>query len=840
MKKPGDSTYEPQEGTPPSELTPKAAPSEGLPDSVGSYRVLGELGTGAAAVVYSAQREGSAVVSALKVIRPGAKTAGLAERFKREAEVLKQLHHPGIAAFYDAGEALLQRGKFEVEVPFLCMELASGSSLSRHVEEFELDYRARVELVARICDAVAHAHALGVVHRDLKPANVLVVPIPDDPIGQPKVLDFGVARVIDVDAETLTSTDSGALLGTVPYMSPEQLDGKQEVDARSDIYALGILLFQILTGRMPYDLRGSSLTESANTIRSTEPTRLSRYVRELSGSIEFIVMQALEKDPARRYASANDLAKDLRAYLAGSPVVARAPGFVRYLSKRIHRHPIASRSILILGIGLLTIIWFLLGALDARDLARLKRDAANLEARHAELRQEEVTAQRRNVLGLSDLKLHRDLEARARELWPVHPDKLAALDEWIFEAEALHSRLASHHDLRIELSSQAAQAGAAEQNRELMWWIENLESLERSLTAFGDSESGTLASVRRRRAASQTLWARSIGQHVALWKEVADDILRRPPYQGLQLPPQLGLVPLWIDPTSGLWEFWHVESGTRPERDAQTNEVITTEGMGLIFVLIPGGGFLMGAQTDPALSHYYADAYVEEAPVHEVAVGPFFLSKYEMTQGQWLHIAGENPAKYGPGRLIGECEHDLRHPIESISWFSSHDIMCRLGLRLPTEAEWEYGARAGTQTLWFSGDKAASLEGVGNLKDQSYLAAGGRRFETEFFHPWADGYAAHSPVGKFTANAFGLHDVCGNVWEWCRDAYDQDAYSKITETSPCVQCEEEFDGEELYRIMRGGDCSFEASYARSARRYYRTAPFESEYTGLRPARSLDQ
>jgi hypothetical protein len=189
-------------------------------------------------------------------------------------------------------------------------------------------------MVARVCDAVQHAHQRGLVHRDLKPDNILV-----DESGQPKVLDFGVARITDCDTKaTWSRTGVGQLLGTLPYMSPEQaLADPLEVDTRSDVYTLGVVLYELLSARLPYAL-SEKMHEALHTIREQDPARLSSVNREYRGDIETIVAKALEKDKTRRYASASELAADIRRHLRDEPIMARPPSATYQLQKFVRRH----------------------------------------------------------------------------------------------------------------------------------------------------------------------------------------------------------------------------------------------------------------------------------------------------------------------------------------------------------------------------------------------------------------------------------------------------------------------------------------------------------------------
>ncbi len=296
---------------------PEIAPlPQPVPETIGGFDVLGVIGEGGMGVVYEAwQREPRRRV-AIKVIRPGMVTRGLLQRFRHEAQVLAQLEHPGIARIYETGTDDRGQGG----QPFFAMELVRGRQLLDYAQAEGLGTRERLGLVAKVCDALHHAHQKGVIHRDLKPANIVI-----DESGQPKVLDFGVARASDADIQTVTlHTGVGQLVGTVPYMSPEQASGDPaKIDIRSDVYSIGVIAFELLTGRLPYQVQGKMIHEAVRVIREQEPSRLSSIDRSLRGDVETIVAKALAKEPDRRYQSAAELSADIRRFLADEPVVAR-------------------------------------------------------------------------------------------------------------------------------------------------------------------------------------------------------------------------------------------------------------------------------------------------------------------------------------------------------------------------------------------------------------------------------------------------------------------------------------------------------------------------------------
>lgn len=336
----------------PLERKPQAESNEPppIPKEIGRYRILSLLGHGGMGTVYEAEQSQPKRTVALKVIRASVLSAELLRRFEHESQVLARLQHPGIAQVYEAGTVPDEHGQ---PMPFFAMELIRGVPLAEFAAKKNLSTRERMELIARICDAVNHAHQKGVIHRDLKPENILV-----DESGQPKVLDFGVARATDGDIKRTTlQVEIGKLIGTVPYMSPEQTRGNpDDLDTRSDVYALGVIAYELLAGRLPYDLEKRVVQEAVRIICDEEPTRLSSINRTLRGDIETIVAKALEKDRTRRYPTAEAFASDIRHYLKDEPIEARPANTWYQLSKFSRRNKALvggiAASFLILVVGL--------------------------------------------------------------------------------------------------------------------------------------------------------------------------------------------------------------------------------------------------------------------------------------------------------------------------------------------------------------------------------------------------------------------------------------------------------------------------------------------------------
>jgi WD40 repeat protein len=277
---------------------------------LGDYLVLHALGSGGMGVVYAAQQDRPRRTVAIKVLHRSARRREIAKRFELEAELLGRLQHPGIAQVYafHAGDRSTPA--------YLVMELVPGPPITEFAQAHDLPYMARAALGARICDAIQHAHERGIVHRDLKPANVLMA---DD--GQPKILDFGIARAAGLDLQLSTiQTLHGQLIGTLAYMSPEQLRGEADLDARSDVYSAGVLMYRLLSGRLPLDLGRVPFAEALRRAIEDVPVPLGLTDADLRGPLEQIIGRAMARERDRRYQTAAAFGADLRAFVEGRPL----------------------------------------------------------------------------------------------------------------------------------------------------------------------------------------------------------------------------------------------------------------------------------------------------------------------------------------------------------------------------------------------------------------------------------------------------------------------------------------------------------------------------------------
>lgn len=346
----------------------------GFPKTLGRYTLLDVLGEGGMGTVYLAEQESPRRSVALKVLRPGLVTPRLLRRFEHESLMLGRLQHPGIAQVYEAATADAGDGP----QPFFAMELVRGLPLTVHASTHDLPVPERLRLFARVCEAVEHAHQKGVIHRDLKPANILV-----DAAGLPKVLDFGVARTTDADIRGQTlMTEVGQLIGTVPYMSPEQIAGDSgDLDTRSDVYTLGVVLYELLAGRLPHRVTDKTLPEAVRIIGQDEPDALGSIDKSLRGDLQTIVTKAMEKERDRRYQSAAALGEEIERYLRSEPITARPPTRLYQFSKFARRNTglvIASGlAAVLLCVGTAGIAWQAVAATRGRHQAQIEAENAH-------------------------------------------------------------------------------------------------------------------------------------------------------------------------------------------------------------------------------------------------------------------------------------------------------------------------------------------------------------------------------------------------------------------------------------------------------------------------------
>ena len=375
------------------------APGSQLGD-VTIVRLIDEGGMGQ---VYEGLQGAPCRTVAVKVIRPGVFSPAAAKRFRHEAQILGRLTHPGICRIYSVGMERLPGG----EVPYFVMEyIEDALPVTSYAKQRDLSIRDRVTLFRDACQAVAHGHQKGVIHRDLKPGNILV-----DSTGRPKIIDFGVARTTDGDvALTTMHTDIGQLVGTLSYMAPEQFDGAaDDLDVRADVYALGVVLHELLAGSLPYDIAKRPVYEVARVVKEVEPRSLSRVNARLRGDLNTIVAKCLEKDRGQRYATAADFEADLGRFLRGEPISASPPRLLESVTRLARRHRLAA-------LATMGVVASLVVAVVGISIFALRADAARQDA----IAQARVAADEREAARREKTRADAEADASRRQAYAAN------------------------------------------------------------------------------------------------------------------------------------------------------------------------------------------------------------------------------------------------------------------------------------------------------------------------------------------------------------------------------------------------------------------------------------
>lgn len=801
---------------------------------LGDFKLLRKLGAGGMGTVYEAEQLSLKRKVALKILPNHLRFSSDAiKKFRREAEAGGRQSHSGIISIYAVGQ---DRG-----VPYIAQELVEGGrTLADYLKVFQEQhplpqgyFREVTRLMVQAAEALHHAHLKGVIHRDVKPSNLLI-----SEQGQIKVTDFGLAKMEDV----LTHSRTGTFAGTPYYLAPElTLTPKSKPGPWTDVYSLGVTLYEALSFKRPFD--GASSHEILKKIVSQEPKDPRQVNPRVPRDLAVICLKALEKKPRDRYPDMKAFADDLQRFLSGDVILARPATLLQKINKRIRRNPALSIAVAVAALTLIVFVasipWTMARLTDERDKAR--------EAEAMAMDQAEIAAKQfEEIVRLTDAKFLSQMIEKFHQIWPAHPAMVSEMDRWLQAAESLTGRLDSHRKVLGEIGQRIESEGVSSDDRSweyeeatTVWHANMLEDLIVQIEAFADEESGLIEWMRDRREFASSVYNKTIEREWNNWQttiKAIADLSAHPEYNGLLIEPQLGLIPLGPDPLSGLFEFAHLQTGKVPTRDS-TGKLDFNEHSGLVFVLVPGGAFEMGSRL-PSEEHPEGTPNVDpygslsEKPVHTVTLKPFFLSKYEMSQEQWKRFTRVNPSEYNAILDAGVfCEHLINHPVEYISYSDCMKELPKLTLRLPSEAEWEYAARAGTTTVYWTGDDKKTLTDAANISD----AAGWRYNEaiSQFYYEmWLDdGYSKHAPVDSFRPNPFGFYNMTGNVTEWCEDRFNFNYEGAPTDGSAWST------GMTNY-VGRGGDYNVKAEICRSAIRFSMRQNDKAGYIGVRPAMSL--
>ncbi len=767
---------------------PDLSPSPSPGDKIGDYELHGEIGRGGFGVVYRAFDRRLKRHVALKTLKGLGMLQGLS-RFQREAMLLARINDDGVCRVYDAGAS--------DGTAYIAMELIEGRPLSEWLAQAREEVLAHrsghhlriVKILERLSRALSVAHGAGIVHRDLKPANVMV-----RDGDQPVLLDLGIASVSDEAAEALTLT--GEVFGTAAYMSPEQVRG-EKVDARADVWAFGVLAFEALIGRRPFEAH--SRDALFHKILHEPAPDLHRLDRRINLDLSTIVATCLDRDPARRYESAAPLLADLTDHVAHRPIRARPAGPFLRATRWVQRHPAltATASIVAVATAIICAVW----------LSR-ERVARNFEQ-------------------VADLARARSLLIEADILTAGRPEMIARGESWIETAKTLVSRLEAYENelrgrepapLTPELqliSDQLREIAYPELALDVATWKLGIQELERRLALPEEAENadehrnkisvftGELEALEIRPELRETFfpvntnddeaWAdhqlamlalklrqvaillpaieashrSAVEIHGPLSKSEGESwiaarrlLAEDPRFSNVILDPVRGLVPLGRNRESRLLEFWARTTGPRPEwqSDFAEGSSVASAGDGMVFVLLPGGRFFTrSAQGQP---HAKGRAF---------ELSPFFMAKHETTRAQYIHLTrAPDPSAQRVGIMLPHgVRVTSRFPLTRVHHHGARMLAQAVGVPgcdLPTIHQYMWAMSEGGKSVDWLWEHHRSLEGRENLRcqgdDPTVTAREGAQ---------KDGFAWDAPVDGLVGNAWGLFELFGNVSEWARD-----------------------------------------------------------------------
>jgi formylglycine-generating enzyme required for sulfatase activity/tRNA A-37 threonylcarbamoyl transferase component Bud32 len=685
-----------------------AVPSGSLPDIPG-YLVEAELARGGMGVVYRARHLKLNRPAAIKMILGGKYHDPIAQlRFQIEAEAVASLDHPYVIHVHEFGT--------HDGLPFFALEFVGGGSLADKLKrDGKLTARAAAEMVRKLADGIAVAHAKGIVHRDLKPANVLLTEA-----GEPKIADFGLAKVGESDV-----TATGAIMGTPSYMSPEQAAGRtKEVGTSTDVYALGAILYELLTGRPPF--KGNSVMETIQQVLTREPERPRSIDATIPRDLVTIALKCLEKDPAKRYSTAAELGADLQAYLDGRPIAARPVGRIERTVKWVMRNPVvtgmAAAVVLALTVGTTVSYLKYRDAEQQKGIAQGKEQEAKGEAEKADRAAEYLAS----IFALADVTGRRSttprqiLDAAEKEIPEKFSDQPDLRDKLLTRIGSVYDRMTADAPLAMILEVQGTV----------------------HLRPSRDPA---------RRVVPQTLLYAGDGLSLGADGHVRVVVLS-------------DLHQEWLSPGT---EATVRRKGFEPSKAIarrDSNPLMT-------FVHLPKATTYLGWNGTPGSA--------KKTEIRE----DFEIAVHAVTQGQWTELMGTNPSSFsrlGASRNLvnGMTDEELKlFPVENVSWDDCQAYLKKLNekergkgwvYRLPTEVEWEYACRNGA-TSQEECSYHFYIERPTNDISSKQANFNGKRPSGQ----GEDGPYLGRPtrVGAYPANKLGLCDMHGNVEQWTSTAH---------------------------------------------------------------------
>jgi len=718
---------------------PKDPTTAGNPRWIGPFRLLSRIGEGGMGVVWLAEQTTPLRRQvALKLMREDRQTAQFVARFEMERQALERMDHPNIARVLGAG--VTDEGQ-----PYFAMEYVPGLPIDEYCDKKKLSIDERLLLFRQVCAGAQHAHTNGIMHRDLKPSNILVVEIDDQPVG--KIIDFGLARAIDVHGQRATLFEElQRIIGTLAYMSPEQAGVEAAgIDARTDVYSLGVLLYELLTGQLPFDpleLERAGVLGIRQIIKEREPVRPSTQYststdasqqkallrrgdtrtlwRQVAGELDWIVLKALQKDRTQRYETVRDFARDVERFLRHEPVEAGPPSAWYRTKKWVRRHRVG------VAAGSLVAVSLIGGLVVSTAMYRDAEEA------------------RLQVQLDSDARVVEELVKRVDSLWPVRSWRAPDMKRWLADVDEVLARR-DLHAVRPGKSLTAMKAAEGLEQLRLKMIHERAVAAVADLARLADTLRPEIVVrlVRAKASIEETTVVPA-----AAWRAASDYVAQAPLYAGMKqrLEPVEGIVPIGVDPERNLMAFYVHGTGAPPV--IADGALLPRLGDAIVLLLVPPGEYRFGSQNTDSKGAGYLDFKDTaepwpESPMQSVRLDAYWLGKYELTQDQWQRLGGTNHSQFRS--VLSDPRSPLR-PVEFVSWEDCENVLGRHGLSLPTEARWENACRAGTGAQW--PDSGAP--------DPTRQVFGARQTEV---------------IGSRIPNRWGFHDMLGNVMEWCLEGF---------------------------------------------------------------------